>query len=87
MAARPKRPRPLLKPAELCTFLKVSMTTLKRGRERGFDTPPYKRLGTSDHSPIRYDLDEVEAWLEAGSPALDQWPRIWKSIRAVRAAG
>lgn len=43
---------------ELQKYLNISRTTLWRLRKEGL---PHKKLG---HKTIRYDLEEVEKWLE-----------------------
>jgi hypothetical protein len=79
--------RNLLTPEQLAQYLGLAPKTLANGRPRGFDTPPFKKIGTSAKAPVRYDPDEVDAWLEHGSPPLVEWRAIWKRLKPSRLAG
>lgn len=51
----------LITEAELSEFLNISKSTLHKLREEG--EIPYRLISTC----IRYDIDEVEKWLQANS--------------------
>ena len=44
--------------------LNVPVSTLRYWRTCG-DGPDYYKLGTAKRSPVRYDADVLEAWLQA----------------------
>lgn len=57
------RKRALATPAEVAEFYQVEETTLKSWRYRGIG-PEYTKV----NSLIRYDWDEVEAFVKNGRP-------------------
>ena len=52
----------LINAAELAKILKVSARTLARWRDEGTG-PKWIKLGTAEKSPVRYNINDVEAWL------------------------
>lgn len=50
----------------VATFLDVSVKTLQRWRLAG-DGPRFRKLGgrKTSKSPVRYDLRDVETWMES----------------------
>lgn len=71
-------------PVELASYLAVPVKTIKNTRPRGYDTPPFHKIGQASRSPVRYDPDEVDAWLEHGSPPLVEWRETWKRLKPRR---
>ena len=53
-----------LTPKELSEYLGIKVTTLSNWRSTG-EGPLYKKLGQNKQSPIRYRIEDVEAWVEA----------------------
>jgi len=55
--------RPLATPADVATFLSVPESTLKQWRYQGTG-PKYTKV----NSLVRYDWDDVEAFVNSGRP-------------------
>ena len=56
--------RPLWSTAQCGKALGISIATLERWRTQGGPDPlPFKKLGAGKRAPVRYDPDEVRAWL------------------------
>lgn len=58
----PKK-RPLATPADVAAFLSVPETTLKQWRYQGTG-PSYTKV----NSLVRYDWDDIEAFVKGGRP-------------------
>jgi hypothetical protein len=58
----------MLTPPQLADRFAVEETTLEDWRKKG-EGPPYIKLGFARNSPIRYRIDDVEAW-EASLPRI-----------------
>lgn len=64
----------------LADQLDITMRTLSRWRESG-------RLGPAPITKdghIRFDGDEVDAWIAAGTPRREQWAQTWVLSRIQR---
>ena len=59
---------------EAAARLGMEPVTLRawRSRRRG---PPYKRVGSGVRSAIRYDPDELDAWVRSERPGDDPKPQ------------
>lgn len=55
---------PLLTVDELAHYLNISPTTLRAWCNDPEMSIPHVRLGDSRKAPIRFDADEIDAWLE-----------------------
>lgn len=54
----------LLSPKELADILGVTPATLERWRVSG-DGPKFVKLGNRAHSPVRYRVEDVQAFIAA----------------------
>ncbi len=64
----------LINEKEAAARLGMDPITLRawRCRQKG---PPYKRVGRGPKSPIRYDPDELDAWVRSVRPEEDPKPQ------------
>ena len=59
-------------------ILGVSLSHFFSSRKRGRFGPQPVRLGRA----VRFDCQEIEAWIAAGTPNAEQWKRIWQAQKA-----
>lgn len=61
---RSKPPNERLTEREAAAIVGVHMVTLATWRKQGTG-PAYMKLGEKKNSPVRYERDDLEAWLQA----------------------
>lgn len=63
LAARPPEVRRLLSETETSLYLGIPAGTLRRWRSVGMEIP-YIKLGTGRNSTVRYDLRDIDRYIE-----------------------